>query len=440
MAQQQLTLTEERGTGSARKAGGREAKRAFGAAREKYEKMVPAAWLDAEMDLVVEVGSRMRERLSAGAAERSDAGAAGFRNAAEYNKAARRTVLDAMLLDDGRLHGATGLSPTEFFYLAACYEAEIKANPDAPLYRGVDEDRASDRGNRCALRPEHELCMALFRMWTGCAQASLECVFGVDQTTASRGIARVEKTLSESRILPTDRVIMRELSEASRDRALAFVGGVVNMDWTHVEIERPGDSDSNNEAYSHKADATTCKTLVGCSAGGIILLRGPALGGRGSEIEYLRHHLPLVGSVTESLTDEGTPPGERITVNFDGGPRGAAEVLKGANVQMPYRKPPNGELTQDQLDYNSWQAGERAIIENNFADIKTYRIVRNVFRGSVAELEDAFTIIVGIANLKRMAREASGRPPNTHRKTLKPGPKKPGPRGRKPRETFKTQD
>ena len=42
--------------------------------------------------------------------------------------------------------------------------------------------------------------------------------------------------------------------------------------------------------------------------------------------------------------------------------------------------------------------------------------------------------------LKRMAREASGRPPNTHRKTLKPGPKKPGPRGRKPRETFKTQD
>lgn len=433
-------MTEERVTGSARKAGGRKAKRAFRAAREKYEKMVPAAWLDAEMDLVVEVGSRMRERLRAGAAERSNAGVAGFRNVAEYHKAARRTVLDAMLLDDDWLHGATGLSPIEFFYLAACYEAAIKADPDARLYRGVDEDRASDRGNRCILRPEHELCMALYRMWTGCAQASLQCVFGVDQTTASRGIARVEKTLSESRILPTDRVIMRELAEAPRDRALAFVGDVVNMDWTHVPIERPGDSDSNSEAYSHKADATTCKTLVGCNAGGIILLRGPALGGRGSEIEYLRHHMPDMGSVTESLTDGGTPADERITVNFDGGPQAAAEVLGGANVQMPYRKPPNGELTQEQLDYNSWQAGERAIIENNFADIKSYRIVRNVFRGSVAELEDTFTILVGIVNLKRMARVASGRPPNTHRKKLKPGPKKPGPRGRKPRETFKKQD
>ena len=433
-------MTEECETGKGRKAGGRETKRAFGPARERYGEMIPAAWLEAKMELVKGVGGAKIKKLTAEVAERDSAGVAGFRNAAEYHRAARRTVIDAILLDGDWLHGATGLTPIEFFYLAACYVAAVKEDPDAPLYRGVDEDRSSDRGNRCTLPPEHELCMALYWWWTGCAQASLQGMFGVDQTTASRGIARVARILSESRILPTDLVVMRELAEAPRAKALALVGGTINMDWTHVRIERPGDSESNNEAYSHKAGATTCKTLLGCTAGGIILLRGPALGGRGSEIEYLRNHLPRVGSVTESLTGERTPAGERITVNFDGGPQAAGEVLKGANLQMPYRKPPNRELTQDQLDYNKWQAGERAIIENNFADIKSYRVLGNTFRGSVPDLERTFTIVTGIVNLKRLMRRTRGWTPNTHRKRLKPGPKKPGPCGRKPRQAFKKQD
>ena len=146
-----------------------------------------------------------------------------------------------------------------------------------------------------------------------------------------------------------------------------------------------------------------------------------------------------MGSVTASLTDKGTPAGERITVNFDGGPQGATEVLKGAHVQMPYCKPPKGELTQDQLDYNSWQAGERAIIENNFADIKSYRVLGNVFRGSVADLERTFTIVVGLVNLKRMMRRTREWTPNTHRKQLKTGPKNPRPAGRKQRDTFNNQ-
>lgn len=439
MAQQQLTLTEGCGTGSAQKAGGREAKRAFRAVWEKYAKFVPAMWLAAAPNLVVKVGRERREKMIAVAAGRRKE-LAECKDQDECVKIAARVILDRTLLDDDWLHGATGLSPIEFFYLVACYEAAIKGNSDAPLYRGVDEDRASDRGNRCTLAAEHELCMALYSWWTGCAQASLQGTFGVDQTTASRGIARVGDILSESRILPTDRAVMRELAEAPRAKALALVGGTINMDWTHVRIERPGDSESNNEAYSHKAGATTCKTMLGCSAEGIIIIRGPALGGRGSEIEYLRNHLPRVGSVTESLTGERTPAGERITVNFDGGPQAAGEVLKGANLQMPYRKPPNKELTQDQLDYNKWQAGERAIIENNFADIKSYRVLGNTFRGSVPDLERTFTIVTGIVNLKRLLRRTRGWTPNTHRKDPKPGPRKPGPCGRKPKQAFKKQD
>ena len=68
------------------------------------------------------------------------------------------------------------------------------------------------------------------------------------------------------------------------------------------------------------------------------------------------------------------------------------------------------------------------------------QIIGNTFRGSVPDLERTFTIVTGIVNLKRLMRRTRGWTPNTHRKRLKPGPKKPGPRGRKPRQTFKKQD
>ena len=183
----------------------------------------------------------------------------------------------------------------------------------------------------------------------------------------------------------------------------------------------------NNEAYSHKAGATTCKLMGWCTAPGLIIHVGHAFGGRGGEIKYLRRFVPDLGHVTASLTDPGTPEGERITIHFDGGPQVSGEVLAGADVLMPHRRPPKGELTKEELDYNLWRAGERAIIENNFADIKAHRILGNVFRGSVTDLKEAFSVVSGLVNLKRIMRDVRRWTPDTHRKSLKPGRKTPGP-------------
>lgn len=51
------------------------------------------------------------------------------------------------------------------------------------------------------------------------------------------------------------------------------------MDWAHVEIEKPVDKASNDEAYSHKAAATTCKFLAACNKASLLVHSGPALGG-----------------------------------------------------------------------------------------------------------------------------------------------------------------
>ena len=408
--------------------------------RAAYENIVPISWLDADPDEIAEIGRKRHEKFCGDADERLNR-LAECGDPALCERHAWRVTRDGMLRSGDWLRSGTGLDSGAFFYLVSRLEEGIRGNPEAPLFRyGVDEDRASDRGNRCILAVEHMLCMVLYRVWTGCSQAALQGPFGVDQATASRNIRVVMGILANTGILPTGRAVAGEIAAAPRERALEAVGGVINADWTHIEIEKPVDRDSNNEAYSHKADATTCKMMGWCTAPGLIIHTGPALGGRGSEIEYLRRFVPALGHVTASLTDPCTPEGERITVHFDGGPQGSGEVLAGADVLMPYRRPPKGELTEEQLDYNSWLAGERAIIENNFADIKAHRILANVFRGSVADLEEAFSVVSGLVNLKRIMRGVRGWTPDTHRKRLKPGPKTPGPRGRKPLKTFERKE
>ena len=154
--------------------------------------------------------------------------------------------------------------------------------------------------------------------------------------------------------------------------AAAAAGGAVSADWTQVQVELPAGRGPGSVHRPGGAAATTYRTLVGCGADGIILFRGPALAGRGSEIGYLRRHLPGAGRAADSLADGCTPAGGRVRVNLDGGPREAERVLRGADMRMPHRGPLR-HLAQDQADLDSRLAGERAVVESAFAAIKSYR-------------------------------------------------------------------
>ena len=261
-------------------------------------------------------------------------------------------------------------------------------------------------------------------------------MFWIDQTTASRNIRLVRGIMAHSGMLPTDLGLMDELGSSTKRKTQEYVGGDLLVDLTHYDIEDPVDKESNKEAYSHKAGTTTCKSMHACAKRGLVILSGELEGGRGSEIEYLRRRFPDVGYLTASLTSPDTPAAERITVHFDAGPQGVKELLKGANVLMPHRKPPGGELTEEQKAYNSQLAGERAPIENRFGEIKQNGILANEFRGSVEDLRETRTVCIGIVNLKLIMRDADGFVPDTHAKEAADGPGPPGPHGRKPRQTF----
>lgn len=400
-----------------------------------YKEIIPQSWFGVDPNYILEIGAERHEKFRKDADGRLDM-LAKCSDKSECARIVCRVAPDLMLLDEARLRGATGLGHALFFYIVACFEHEIGMTPGAPLFRnGIDPQRSSSRGNRCSLASEHMVCMVLYHIWTGCAQEALQ-VFGIDQTTASRNIRLVRDVMADSGMLPTDLALMEELRSMPPDKAEEAVGGTMSLDWTHFVIEKPADKESNTEAYSGKVYTTTCKSLHGCNASGLVIISGPLEGGRGSEIEYLRNKLPDVGHVTASMTSPDTPAAGRITANLDGGPQGAAEVLKGADVRMPHRKPIGGKLTDEQRADNSQLARERAPIENRFGEVKQNRILANRFRGSVRDLAKLRTVGFGLVNLKLIMREAEGFVPDTHAKKAAEGPGPPGPHRRKPRQTF----
>lgn len=405
---------------------------------QKRERLVKINWLNADPKEIAKVGGERRERFQKDADARLKRAMGGYTDPKRCIVAARRVALDATLLDDDWMLGVTGQDPLRFFYLLACIEDDMREDQEAPLVRnGVDPERASQRGNRCILDTEHMLHMVLQHMWTGCAQDALQGPFGVDQSTVSRTIARIRGTLARSANVPTDKVITKEIASLPKDAAIKATGGAINADFTHIEIEAPQDQKSNDKAYSGKAHTTTCNTMFECLDNGLIISRSCPVGGRTSEIEILRREAPDLGHVTESLKNPDTPEGERIEVRVDKGPRGIRSEWPGANVSMPHFKPRGGELTDEQRQENYEMNSKRAKIENCFADIKDYRLVKNVFRGSVDDLDETLTVLTGLTNLAKVMRKMPGWKPKTHLKKKKRGRKKAGPKGRKPLLTFK---
>ena len=91
-------------------------------------------------------------------------------------------------------------------------------------------------------------------MRTNRTQEDLEIEFGIDQTTISRYLPRVEAKLK--RMLPTARYVMEKLGRMDNVGQIKkiFPGfdGTVIVDGTRVEACRPQDRDERRAAYSGK--------------------------------------------------------------------------------------------------------------------------------------------------------------------------------------------
>ena len=311
--------------------------------------------------------------------------------------------LNATIRNDGHLWTRTGITIGQFKLVASDFRKRIIEDEDAELW-SLDYERSSDPGSRCLLSPEEALFLYLTWLRTNRTQEDLEIEFGIDQTTISRYLPRVEAKLK--RMLPTARYVMEKLGGMDNIDQIKkiFPGfdGTVIVDGTHVEACRPQDKEERKAAYSGKKKTTTYNTGVyATSDGGILGISGTKPGST-HDITELRESIGDMGVIGESMRDPDTPADERLELLGDGGYQGVAKDCPGANVTTPTKKPRNGELTPGQKQRNKSLSSRRIVVEHVMGDIKEYKIMRGPFVGTPEQFNETFNVITGLVNLKKM--------------------------------------
>ena len=392
-------------------------------------------WLGVEQDTLERIAKPELEQFRREAEERRNT-LVGERDPRKVLQNSYVLILDQVLLNPRMLRAETGVDPLPYFYMVACVKDGLRGNLGAPMVRGdVDKHRAGWRGNWSNILPAHMPLMLLYATKSGVPQEMLMSKFGVDQSTVSRHLAVILELLTDVKSMPTAVAVADEIGGTPLDEVVEALGHVINFDVTEFRIEAPADPGSNDAAYSGKVGATTAKAAFLCSSAGLLMAMGDVMPGRRHDITALRESIPFLGNLTKSITDPDTPAADRLTINADKGAIGADKHWPGADLRVPTKKargqkrlPPNAR--QRNYEINS----DRAIIENVFREMKVYRAIGGIFRGSVRSLSDTVLFVTGVVNLQRMM--GCRDPSRTHRKHRKPGPKTPRSRGRKPRKTF----
>ena len=105
------------------------------------------------------------------------------------------------------------------------------------------------------------------------------------------------------------------------------------------------------------------------------------------------------GSVHDFTLHKQEPPLHKETRVFvDSGYQGLQNIH--LQTELPYKKPKNGELEEDEKDYNKALSRIRVKAENVLAQIKTFKILADRYRNKRKRYNFKFNIIAGIVTMK----------------------------------------
>ena len=214
----------------------------------------------------------------------------------------------------------------------------------------------------------HVLCLLLYyRVYT--SQLFLGFLFGVDDSCISRSIKRLEPLLAKVMAIKKDRTLSQEDLEE------------MIIDCTEQPVRRP--KKGQKKYYSGKKKRHTIKCEIRIrSDGKITHVSKPAPG--------KRHDF--------TIYKDQKPPPRGCHLYADSGYQGLDK--RRPDVEIPFKKPKEGELDAEQKEYNRGLSSFRVRVENKICEMKVFQILTQTYRNFRKRYALKINIIAGIVNLK----------------------------------------
>lgn len=281
--------------------------------------------------------------------------------------------LERVKRDDRLLRALTGLNLKALTALQSSF-AQALAEAPIPRCSPQPRERSVGGGRKPRLASvEDKLIYILvyFKCYPTFDLAGL--LFDLDRSQANRWMHRLqpvlEAALGQQLALPKRKLrSMSEFIEAFPD-----VERVI-LDATERPVQRAKDNTKQRDDYSGKKKRHTRSHLALVDPNQKILIFSHAYAGRHNDKGLLNQE-----GWAEWIPDE-------VVILGDLGFFGLQNEV--VNVALPHKKPPGGQLSDEQKADNRALASERVVCEHSFAGLKRYGIAHQVYRNRIEGFDD----------------------------------------------------
>ena len=243
--------------------------------------------------------------------------------------------------------------------------AQLRAAWDAEQARKIKSGRPSDIGGL----EDHLLVMLIYyRCYI--TQEFLGFFYKVHKSAICRAIKRIEAHAKP-------RFGVKREPELTQKEAEALI-----VDCTEQPIYRPGSDAVQKEHYSGKKKRHTRKTEVSVTAAGRIASVSASYPGSHHDLTVRRAEPRLAGATHLY--------GDSAYQGYD---------KEHAKIDYPYKKPKEGELNDEEKEYNAGLSRFRVRVEHAIGRTKRFRIVSDRFRNPRATHHTKASIVAGMANM-----------------------------------------
>lgn len=293
----------------------------------------------------------------------------------------------------------TSLTVEEFDQLVILIRPDWIVQREERLAReNPDRRRKTGAGRKYSLETlEDQLLLVLVWSRLYLIYLTIEYLFGVDESTVSRTIQRIQPLLQDRFMLPErlPQKKIRTIEELKKFLPPDIDLDDILADGTEQVIPRPEKKRARKPYHSGKKRKFTVKTQIATTRRGFIIHASETVGGRMHDYKLFK----------KSRLPEIIPKDAKLFV--DNGYQGIKKDYPDLAVSIPFQRHRyHPELTRSEKITNKKQRRVRIKVENTLAKLKKYTVLSGVYRHSLHNYNQTFRFVANVVNFRMIQREA----------------------------------
>lgn len=291
----------------------------------------------------------------------------------------------------------TGLKVEEFDRLVMLIRPDWIIQREERLTRANPNRKRKEGGGRKYSLETLEDQFLLVLVWSRLylIYLTLEYLFGIDESTVSRTIKRIQPLLQDKFMLPErlPKKKIRTIEELKKFLPPDIDLNDILGDATEQVIPRPEKKRKRKPYHSGKKRKFTLKTQIATTRKGLIIHTSPTVGGRMHDYKlFKKTQLPWL-----------IPKDSKLYV--DNGYQGIKKDYPNLTVVIPFKRHQGcPELTRSQKIFNKKQRRVRIKIENTLAKLKKFNVLSQTYRQSLQNYNQTFRFVANIVNFRMLQR------------------------------------